>query len=59
MVAGVKLLAEDPSVAVVTVAEERALRRLRDAPAFPRALWVAEAAPGLHTAAGLHCQVQT
>lgn len=59
VVAGVELLAEDPSVAVVAVAEESALRRLCDAPAFPRALRVAEAAAGLHTAAGLHCQVQT
>lgn len=59
VVAGVELLAEDPGVAVVTVAEERALRGLCDAAAFPRALWVAEAAAGLHTAAGLHRQVQT
>lgn len=34
------------------------LRGLRDAFAFPGALRVAEAAAGLHTAAGFHRQVE-
>lgn len=35
------------------------LRGLRDTFAFPGALRVTEAAAGLHTAAGLHRQVET
>lgn len=58
-VAGVKLLTEDASVAVIAVAEESALRGLCDTFAFARTLWITEAAPGLHAAAGLYCQVET
>lgn len=59
VVAGVIFLTKNPGVAVFALAEEGALRGLGDAFAFSGALRVTEAAAGLHTAAGLHRQVET